>query len=487
MNWSIKIKDKLMTRNRMMAPKRNNWTRLVAAGVLACLTCVSPSLAAPGSAGKTVVTSSAFIDSCDTLFAENQNPLSLDFQNAPLEDVMQVISEVSGVNIVLTPEISGTTTVMIHDVPWGLALDMVLDNSKLGRECEKNIIRVDTKDNFRKAKEQGQLVTEMVRINYANLKEVQTRIDGLLTTLGSATINERTNTLVIMDTEEMVKDLVRVVKNLDIPTPQVQIASKIVQINRNFLQELGLQWGFSTVTQRNPNFPNLIVGSGAAPGSGVLSNGVGGGFTNEVIGTGSVRQGFMVDLATEQLPFLGLATSLLSRDGDLTLDLQLSAMERQGKSKTLSNPKVATADNKEAKIRQGERIPFQTFSQNEGVKTEFVDANLELKVTPHITADQNVYLQVEAMQNSPDFANAVGGAPRIDTREATTEVLVPDGGTAILGGLHQRATVENRRAIPYLADIPIVGNLFKSHLDRDTVDELLIFVTPTIIKAQPNS
>lgn len=441
------------------------------------------------SKNKSVVTSSSFIDSCDAIFNENTTPLSLDFQDAPIEDVIQIISEVSGMNIVLAPEIQGKTTVMLNDVPWGLALDMVLDNAVLGRVCDENIIRIDTKESFRTAKERGAMVTEMIRINYANLQEVATRVKALLTSEGTVTFNERTNTLVIMDTGEMVKDVVAVVRNLDIPTPQVQIASKIVQINRNFLQELGVQWGFTTVTTRNPAFPNTIIATGAAAGSGVLSPGGGAGFNAAALGgNGPIGQGFMVDLATEQLPFLGLATSLLSRDGDHTLDLQLSAMERQGKSRTIANPKVSTADNKQAKIRQGERIPFQTFSENEGVKTEFVDANLELEVTPHITADQKVYLKVKAQQNSPDFANAVGGAPRIDTREASTEVLVSDGGTAILGGLHQRTQVENRRAIPYLADIPIIGLLFKSTLERDNVDELLIFVTPTIIKAeQPNS
>ncbi len=443
------------------------------------------------SKNKSVVTSSSFIDTCDAIFAENTTPLSLDFQDASIEDVLQVISEVSGMNIVLAPEVQGNTTVMLNDVPWGLALDMVLDNATLGRVCDRNIIRVDTKESFRTAKERGAKVTEMVRINYASLQEVATRVKALLTADGTVTFNERTNTLVMMDTAEMVKDLVAVVRNLDIPTPQVQIASKIVQINRNFLQELGLQWGIHGITQRNPQFPNSIQFTGAAAGSGVLSSGGGSGFNAGNIGGQagtSPIQGFMVDLATEQLPFLGLATSLLSRDADHTLDLQLSAMERQGKSRTIANPKISTADNKQAKIRQGERIPFQTFSENEGVKTEFVDANLELEVTPHITADQKVYLKVKAQQNSPDFANAVGGAPRIDTREASTEVLVGDGGTAILGGLHQRTQVENRRAIPYLADIPIIGLLFKSTLERDNVDELLIFVTPTIIKAeQPNS
>ncbi len=479
-----------MTRWNRLEGRKINCGFLFGIAALMLLLAVNPAWSV-GSTGKNkaVVTSSSFIDACEAIFEKNQTPLSLDFQEAPIEDVMQIISEVSGMNIVMAPEIQGNTTVMLNDVPWGLALDIVLDNAVLGRVCDKNIIRVDTKESFRTAKERGELVTEMIRINYANLQEVATRVKALLTSAGTVTFNERTNTLVMMDTEEMIKDLIGVVRNLDIPTPQVQIASKIVQINRNFLQELGIQWGFTTITSRNPQFPNTIITTGAAAGSGVLSAGGGGGFDAAGLGgNGPVNNGFMVDLATEQLPFLGLASSLLSRDGDHTLDMQLSAMERQGRSRTIANPKVSTADNKQAKIRQGERIPFQTFSQNEGVKTEFVDANLELLVTPHITADQKVYLQVTAQQNSPDFANTVGGAPRIDTREAVTEVLVVDGGTAILGGLHQRTQVENRRAIPYLADIPILGLLFKSNLERDTVDELLIFVTPSIIKAeQPNS
>ncbi len=435
---------------------------------------------------KAVITSSSFIDACEAIFEENQTPLSLDFQGAPIQDVIQIISEVSGLNIVLAPEVGGDTTVMLNDVPWGLALDIVLDNASLGRVCDKNIIRVDSKESFRTAKERGELVTEMIRINYANLQEVATRIKALLTPLGSVTFNERTNTLVIMDTSEMVKDLIGVVRNLDIATPQVQIASKIVQIGRTYLQELGIQWGVHGITQRNPAFPNSIqfTGRGGEGSTGAFNTGNIGGGTG---GTASVLQGFMVDLAAAN-PALGLASSLLSRDADLTLDMQLTALERQGKSQILSNPRVSTADNKEAKIRQGQRIPYVTVSQNEGPKVEFVDANLELLVTPHITADQKVYMKITAQQNRPNFIDGIGGVPRIDTNETNTEVLVADGGTAILGGLHQRTQADSRRAIPYLADIPILGLLFKSTVEQDDVSELLIFVTPSIIKAeQPNS
>ncbi len=431
--------------------------------------------------GNTLMTSTPFIDTCEELFSKDQTPLSLDFQDVPIEDVFHVISDVSGMNIVLTPGIQETTSVMLSEVPWGQALDMVLDNSKLGRVCNDNVIRVDTKDSFRTAKENGEVVTEMIRVNYGDIKEVATRIGTLATAKGTVTVNERTNTLVINDTIEMMKDLVGVVKNLDIPTPQVQIASKIVQINRNFLQELGIQWGVTSLTLRNPQFPNRIITTGAIPPNGLNAANIG--------AQDGLNQSFMVDLGTTNTPFLNLATSLLTRDGDGALDMQLSALERQGKSRIIANPKVSTADNKEAKIRQGERIPYITVSQNEGRKVEFVDANLELKVTPHITGNQKVYLQVTAEQNSADFSNAIGGAPTINTRSAQTEVLVVDGGTAILGGLHTRTKVDSRRSIPYLGDIPIIGLLFKSVLERDAVDELLIFVTPTIIKSldSPNS
>ncbi len=166
------------------------------------------------------------------------------------------------------------------------------------------------------------------------------------------------------------------------------------------------------------------------------------------------------------------------------LDIQLEALEAQGKSRTIATPKVTTLDNKEAKIQSGQRFPVQTSSANEGTKVEFVDANLELKVTPHITADENIYMKISAKQNEADFSRTVLGIPTITTKEAFTEVLVYNGATTVLGGLYTKVTAENRTSVPFFADIPILGYLFRNRTEKDDISELLIFVTPTIVRSE---
>ena len=158
-------------------------------------------------------------------------------------------------------------------------------------------------------------------------------------------------------------------------------------------------------------------------------------------------------------------------------------MEEQGKARTIANTKITTLDNKEAKIQSGQRIPYQTTYANEGTKTQFIDANLELKVTPHITADENIYMEISATQNSADFGNTVNGIPTINTKEAFTEVLVANGATTVLGGIYQKRTSENSRSVPFFADIPIIGYLFRNRAEADDISELLIFVTPTIVRS----
>jgi type IV pilus assembly protein PilQ len=166
------------------------------------------------------------------------------------------------------------------------------------------------------------------------------------------------------------------------------------------------------------------------------------------------------------------------------LDIQLEALESQGKSRTIASPKVTTLDNKEAKIQSGQRFPVQTSSANEGTKVEFVDANLELKVTPHITADENIYMKISAKQNEADFSRTVLGIPTITTKEAFTEVLVYNGATTVLGGLYTKTTSEARKSVPFFADIPILGYLFRNRTEKDDISELLIFVTPTIVRSE---
>ena len=194
--------------------------------------------------------------------------------------------------------------------------------------------------------------------------------------------------------------------------------------------------------------------------------------------------GFVVDLGTASAPAGQFGVLLATLGLDHALDIQLEALESQGKSRTIAHPKVTTLDNTEAKIQSGQRVPVITSSNNQGIQVEFVEVNLELKVTPHITADENVYMKILATQNTPDFSNAVFGSPTIVTKEASTEVLLDNGATTVLGGIYQKTMSENRTGVPFFADIPIIGYLFKNRAEKDEINELLIFVTPTIVRSE---
>jgi len=418
-------------------------------------------------------------DSCFELLGGTKDSLSMDFQNANIKNIFRIIAEVSGFNLVLSPDVSGTVNIRLIDVPWNKAFELILDNNALGRICSgKNIIRVVPNATILAAQVAEPLVTEMIRINYADIKEMLLNLGGLKSPRGSITADTRTNTLILTDIPEKVEEMISVVKTLDVKTPQVMIESKIVEVTRNFAQELGIQWGAYTerIDFSQPDqFPSLIRTGGDR-----ITR-----FQGQAdIAANGLDPGFIVDLGTPSQP-AGQFGVLLSTLGlDHALDIQLEALESQGKSRTIATPKVTTLDNKEAKIQSGRRIPFQTSSANQGQQIQFVDANLELKVTPHITADENVYMKIIATQNAADFGNSVNGVPTILTKEALTEVLVINGATTVLGGLYQKTTSENRDSVPFFSDIPIIGYLFKNRAEQDDVSELLIFVTPTIVRSE---
>jgi len=418
-------------------------------------------------------------DSCYELLGGTKDSLSMDFQNANIKNIFRIIAEVSGFNLVLSPDVSGTVNVRLIDVPWNKAFELILDNNALGRICTgKNIIRVVPNATILAAQVAEPLVTEMIRINYADIKEMLTNLTGLKSPRGSITADTRTNTLILTDIPEKVEEMISVVKTLDVRTPQVMIESKIVEVTRNFAQELGIQWGAYTerIDFSQPDqFPSLIRTGGDRTTR----------FQGQAdIAASGLDPGFIVDLGTPSQP-AGQFGVLLSTLGlDHALDIQLEALESQGKSRTIATPKVTTLDNKEAKIQSGQRFPVQTSSANEGTKVQFVDANLELKVTPHITADENIYMKIAATQNTADFARTVLGIPTIATKEAFTEVLVFNGATTVLGGLYQKSTSENRNSVPFFSDIPIIGYLFKNRAEQDDISELLIFVTPTIVRSE---
>ena len=424
-------------------------------------------------------------DSCFSLLGGVKDSLSMDFQNANIKNIFRIISEVSGFNLVLSPTVSGTVNIRLIDVPWNKAFELILENNALGRLCEGNVIRIVPHTVLLAAQVAEPLVTEMIRINYADIAEMNKNLGGLKSPRGNITADTRTNTLILTDIPEKVDEMISVIKTLDVKTPQVMIESKIVEVTRNFAQELGIQWGAFTERRdfgKTDGFP-AIIRTGA--GSGRLSR-----FQrttpNDTLTAQLIEPepGYIVDLGIPSQPAGQFGALLSTLSGDHMLDIQLEALESQGKSRTIATPKVTTLDNKEAKIQSGQRFPVQTSSANEGTKVQFVDANLELKVTPHITADENVYMKIAAKQNTADFARTVLGIPTIATKEAFTEVLVFNGATTVLGGLYQKTTSENRSNVPFFADIPIIGYLFRNRAEADDISELLIFVTPTIVRSE---
>ena len=423
-------------------------------------------------------------DSCFELLSGKRDSLSMDFQSVDIKNIFRIIAEVSGYNLVLSPDVRGTVNVRLVDVPWNKAFELILKNNALGRVCEGNIIRVVPNATLLAAQVAEPLVTEMIRVNYAIIADMVQNLAGLKSLRGSITADTRTNTLILTDIPEKVDEMISVIKTLDVKTPQVMIESKIVEVARNFNQELGIQWGAYTERQDFGNtngFPAIIrTGGGAGTTNGRtirLQN-------DTTIAASGLDPGLIVDLGIPGTAAGQFGVTLATRNGDHALDIQLEALEAQGKSRTLATPKVTTLDNIEAKIQSGRRFPVITSSANEGDKVEFVDANLELKVTPHITADENIYMKISATQNTADFANSVGGSPSINTKEAFTEVLVANGATTVLGGLYVKTESETRTNVPFFADIPFLGYLFKNRVEADEINELLIFVTPTIVRSE---
>ncbi len=430
-------------------------------------------------------------DVCDTLLRDKDQSIRVEFQNAELRNIFRFLAEAQDVNLVVSPTVNGAATMKVDSVAWNNVLQLVLSNHKLGRKCAGSVVRIGREEDLIAERDNQPLITQMVRLNYGDPDEVLKNLEKIRSHFGKVVADKRTNSVIVTDTESSVYDMMQVINNLDQPTQQVQIESKIIQINRDFLQEVGVQWGFDSTTFRNPQFPNGISIGGAARSDGALSAPVNTGgvdFSNTLqpranfLGTPRLTPGFIVDLATVGTPFGGIATSVRSLGGDLTLDLQLSALERQGKSKTVASPKVTTLNNKEAKIRSGTRLPFQTTDPAEGTKIEFIDAVIELKVTPQITSEEMIYMKVAAQQNTPDPVRNVGGTPVILTKEAFTELLVTDRDTAVIGGLFQKRVSDSTRAVPYASEIPIIGHLFKSNADSDNISELLILIKPTIVQ-----
>jgi len=426
-------------------------------------------------------------DTCFPMLYGEKEVISLDFQNADVRNLFRIFAEISGLNVILSPEVGGSVNIRMMDVPWNQAMEIILTNSALGRECfGNNIVRVATKvvlaaeasalvaeknravADRTTERDSQDLVTEVVRINHADITELSTSLTALRSARqdGRITVDTRTNTLILNDLRHHVNDMLEAIKILDIPTPQVLIEAKIVEISKSFTQELGIQWGLTG------EVTSSVPGSLAINGS-----------TNA--NTAADGSAFLVDLR-QSTDIAGGSVSgfdllLGGLLPGLDLNVRLEALEKQGKGRILSSPRVTTADNKEARIRSGKQIPYQVTSA-EGNSIQFVDAELSLTVTPHVTSDNSVYMVIDATKNAADFTQLVGTVPTITTKETHTEVLVGNGETTVLGGIYESASTENKKAVPFLSKIPLLGFLFKSFADSDVITELLVFITPTIIE-----
>jgi len=414
--------------------------------------------------------------------------ISLDFQQADISNVLRLIAEVSGFNIVIGEAVKSKVTMKLVSVPWDQALDMILKMNGLGKIKQGNILWIDTlaniarqEDDEAKAKEAKikaeDLVDRVFYIRNLQATELMTSLRQNLSARGLMQISQGTNALVVRDTETKMAVLKQLIEGLDLEVPQVQIEARIVQADTVYARGLGVQWGV-TNTDIGPNSFSS-VGNLTGPFA-------------PAAGTGSqvIPRDFLVNLPAQvaglpSVPGIGYTFGKLLPG--FALDLRLSAGELLGLAKVIAAPKITTLDKREAKISQGESIPFQTTSL-QGTQTTFVDANLELNVTPQITSRDPKEIGKQIMMRVRATRNAVGArsnpaGPSIDRREANTQVIVRDGETMVIGGVFIDTQNNNVQGVPYLSRIPVLGWLFKNKSESVSKQELLIFLTPTIVKA----
>lgn len=411
--------------------------------------------------------------------------VSFDFKDADIRDVLRIISDISGLNMIISRNVTGTVTLKLTNVPWDQALDVILEDAGLGAFIDGNVLRVaplGTLQARQKAVKKAvdineqlePLVTKQVFVNYATAEELIPLVEPLLSKRGELRVDTRTNSILINDTGVRVAQIEGLVADLDTRTPQVLIESRIVQATLNFTRELGIQWGFdyrASAATGNPTgatFPSSVEVGGTTTGSPF----------------GTTGDNFIIDLpaaaGTGAGGVLGLVLGSLT--GAYDLDLRLSALEARGDGRVLSSPKVLTLENTPARIEQGVSIPFLSVSAA-GTQTQFVDATLSLEVTPQVTNDNRILMTIVVTDNRPDTAlTGAGGQPSIRRNEATTQVLASDGETIVIGGIFTRNVTDTDNSLPWFSRLPLLGWLFQRSATTDERRELIVFITPRIIR-----
>ncbi len=416
--------------------------------------------------------------------------ISLDVKDADIQNLFRLIAEVSNLNVVVSDKVKGKITLRLVDVPWDQALDIILKTKNLGMILDGNVMRIapaqdiakEEADRLKQKKNKEKLedlVVQLVPVNYATASDLKAKIKDLLSERGSVTVDDRTNTLIIKDIQANIDDAMALVKKLDAPTPQVLIEARIVEAATTFARDLGVQWGVDAGTEGGKRSA-AIFGDVGTTGLSTPTNLN----LNSTLGTNNFAISLPATGEAGTLGAIGFTFGKLTGD-PLLIDLKLSAGEVEGLTKTISKPRIITLDNTEAKISQGDSVPFETVSDS-GTQTQFIDATLDLTVTPHITPDGSVIMKIKASRNAiGSFRSAVTGTPSISKKEASTEILVKDGETAVIGGIIVSDKSDNTSGLPALRKIPILGWLFKRNSVKDTQTELLIFITPKIVKEKP--
>lgn len=470
--------------------------------------------------------------------------LNLNFQDIEIRSVLQVLADFTNMNLVASDTVQGNITLRLKNVPWDQALDIILKTKGLDKRQEGNVIVVAPAQELaaqeqlqaeatQKIEELAQLKTEYIQIKYAKAADISAFLTGgavhkeskstisdsttsagkkvknsrgmenmlsmesdlykgsiLTPGRGSATFDERTNTLVVMDTAVRLEEIRKIVTRLDIPVRQVLIESRVVVANNDFARDLGVRFGVSGSMGSVGN--NELMVAGGQPGSLAV-----GGFDKGPFGlnldAGAPYNSGLIDSDNNQtlitnLPALdpsGSVNFLIGKVGSYLLQLELSAMQKEGKGEIVSSPRIITSDQHQATIKVGQQIPYQTVTgtgSNTTVTTSFKDAFLQLDVTPHITPNEKVVMDILVTKDSANYEQKTDAGYPIDTRSAETSVLVSNGETLVLGGVYERTKTYSKEQLPWLGDIPVLGRLFKSESRLDNNRELLIFVTPKILK-----
>jgi type IV pilus assembly protein PilQ len=421
-------------------------------------------------------------------FGYRGDKLSLNFQNVEVRTVLQVIAEFTGMNIITSDTVNGSLTLRLKDVPWDQALDIILQAKGLDQRKNGNVVWIAPRDELAlKEKleleskqfisELEPLRTETFQLRYHNAEAIQRILaeggstQRLLSRRGSAVIDSRSNILFIQDVPSRLEEIRSILAKIDVPTKQVLIEARIVSAGENFSRELGSKFGIQGQNIKNSTKTGV---AGNVDKSSSLAGG------SAVGGADGLNWSFPTASSTGGLGTGMLGISVLNPSQGIMVNLELSAMEADGKGKVLSSPRIVTGDQQKAMIEAGVQVPYRTVSTN-GTNVQFKDAVLSLAVTPRITPDGRVLMELEIKKDEPDWARAVAGEPPIDKKLLKTNVLVANGETAILGGVYEQNDKVTTTKVPLLGDLPIIGNLFKHTQKLNDRTELVVFITPKVL------